>query len=84
MAAATKTVNVVECSVCGEMHLVDSNEFVVVYGNITVGMQNEVIGSNIDDKGKVSDSRVFCRKRKCLEALFKGMLGEHYQPEDEL
>jgi len=76
MAAATKTVNVVECSKCGAMHLVDGDGFVAIYGNITVGMNGGIIGDNIDEKGKVIGSVILCRRRECLGDLFEMMLGE--------
>ena len=69
MAAATKTVNVVECCVCKTMHLVDSEGFVVIYGNVSVGMKSPVIDENIDERGKVSGSNIYCRKAKCTQAL---------------
>jgi len=69
MAAATKTVNVVECCVCNTMHLVDSEEFVVIYGNVSIGMKTPVIDGNIDEKGKVAGSNIYCRKFECLGLL---------------
>jgi len=69
MAAATKTVSAVECDVCGAVHLVTSKDFVVFYGNITVGLDTEetpVIGGNIDERGQVSGSRICCMRKECL------------------
>lgn len=75
MAAATRTVNVVECQSCKRMHPVDSEDFVVIYGNISVGLEvREVVGGNIDDNGKVSGSAIYCRRRECLERVFSRIL----------
>jgi len=70
MAAATSTVNVVRCSVCNKMHEVDSEEYIVVYGNITVGLKKHLISDNIDDKGKISGSNIFCRTARCFDDIF--------------
>ena len=75
MAKATKTVNVVECSACSAMHLAESNSYVVIYGNISIGLDQPVIEDNIDDKGKVAHSTIYCRKLECLKPLFQFMLG---------
>lgn len=75
MAAATETVNVVKCQGCGAMHLVDSQDFVVIYGNISTGMSRMIIDGNIDDKGKVSGSVIYCRTEGCLGDMLGMMLG---------
>jgi len=76
MAAATKTVNVVTCVKCGTMHLVDSDDFVVVYGNISIGMKKPIIDGNIDEKGKLIDSQVYCRTMDCLGEIVDKLVPE--------
>lgn len=75
MAKATKTVNVVKCSVCGTMHLAEGDDYLVIYGNIHIGLDTAIIDGNIDEKGKVADSTIYCRKPACLRNLFEAMLG---------
>lgn len=84
LAAATETVNVVKCSKCGKMHLVESEDYVVVYGNVIVGAKKAVVDDNISDQGKVVGSTIYCRSRDCLDELFTSMLGDVFTREDEL
>lgn len=59
----------VSCSVCKTLHDVESNDFFVVYGNITVGTNVGVVGNNLDSKDKVYRGTVFCRHKPCLHGI---------------
>ena len=76
MADATKAVSVVTCVRCGRMHLVDSDGFVVVYGNITAGLETPILGDNINERGVVVGSTIFCRSKECLSYLMLLLRGE--------
>ena len=59
----------VACSVCKTLHDVDSDNFFVVWGNITVGTNGGIVGNNLDDKGKVYRATVFCKHKPCLHGI---------------
>lgn len=65
----------VKCSHCGEVHDADSDRYVVFYGDVTIGTAEQVIGGNIDDKGKLASSTIYCRKEECLGKPFGMILG---------
>lgn len=71
MIGLVETVESVECSKCGTLHMSDSDDFFVVYGNITIGKTGGVVGNNLDDKGKVYRSSIYCRHKDCLHNVLK-------------
>ena len=75
LADATQAISVVRCVQCGKLHPVDTDGYVVIYGDIMVGADGEVLAGNINDKGKVVSSTVYCRGPNCLALIFRGMLG---------
>lgn len=71
LASATTILNVVECGFCKTKHAIDGKDFVVIYGNASIGTQLFVIDGNIDERGKVIGSFVCCRRGECLERLIE-------------
>ena len=84
MAAATSTMNAVKCVVCGKIHPVETQDYVAFYGDVIVGSDTPIVGGNIDDRGKVIGSRVYCRDRKCLEGLMEFIIQEPPEIDPEL
>jgi hypothetical protein len=62
LASAVQTESVVTCAFCGERHKISENTFFVFYGDISDGLNGELISGNIDAKGKVIGSTVLCKK----------------------
>lgn len=56
----TKVQKSVKCLRCGKYHVVDSEEYRVVYGGITVGLSGGIVGGNVDSSGYVYRSLVYC------------------------
>lgn len=50
----------VQCAVCGKYHLSDSNDYIAVSGNVTIGMNHGLIGNNLTDGDVVKHVSVFC------------------------
>lgn len=71
------TKEVVKCDHCGSIHLVETDnikaqdDFIVIHGNITIGMNGGVVGNNLDQDGKVNRISVYCNKKECLSKLIK-------------
>lgn len=74
MASATTTVAAVTCMVCGQMHRVDCKDFIAIYGNVMIGMDDTIIGENIDEKGKVIGSTIYCRKSACFDVFVESLI----------
>lgn len=56
LADVTKTEQVVVCAYCSERHNVNTDGFIVVFGDIHKGMDTPVISGNISDRGKLIGS----------------------------
>ena len=54
------------CNKCGKRHFPDEETFVVVYGNITIGVSGGVIGNHFHKDGTLARVSVFCRTEKCF------------------
>ena len=54
----------VKCETCGKLHEFDSDTFIAIYGNVTVGSKSGLYGNA--DNTKVS---VFCRNMECMSKL---------------
>lgn len=52
-------VKAVRCVNCQRLHEVTSQDFVAVYGNITVGLSGGIVGNNIVDN-KLINVSVYC------------------------
>lgn len=60
VVVTTKVQKSVKCLSCGTYHAVDSEDYRVVYGDITVGLSGGIVGSNVDSNGYVYRSMVYC------------------------
>jgi len=73
LASAVATETVVICKVCGKRHRLDSDQFIVIYGDVRKGLEAPLIGGNINEKGQVIGSTVMCTEHE--EVLgFLGLL----------
>ena len=63
----------VECDVCKTKHSMSSEDFMVYYGNVTVGIGGGLIGNNLHH-GAVMRVAVMCRKPECHKTLLKYIL----------
>ena len=73
LADVTRTEQVVTCDICGERHLLSSKDFIILYGDVMVGLEDPVLIGNIDDKGKITGSVVFCTKHEFVGKLLEEM-----------
>jgi hypothetical protein len=55
-----------ECSCCHKKFSIDSEDFITIYGNITVGLKGGIVGNHFDSDGKLFRLDFFCRDIKCL------------------
>jgi hypothetical protein len=69
LAGVTQTEQVVTCSICGERHPLNSKDFIILYGDVMVGLADPAIAGNIDEKGKIVGSVVFCTKHEFVPPL---------------
>ena len=69
-----------ECSFCHHEHDIDTEDFVVYYGNVTVGIGGGMIGNNIDN-GKVVRVSIICRDSGCHENLLKAICPDLFEDE---
>jgi hypothetical protein len=78
LASVTDVETVVKCSQCGKRFNIDdeveSDGFFVLYGDISVGANGEMLFGNIDDKGKLIGSTVCCRTMECIQNMMKMVL----------
>jgi hypothetical protein len=68
-----KDIAKVVCSQCNAFHNLESENYIIIAGNIMVGLHGGIIGNNFDDKGKLNNVHIVCRKKKCWDDLFKDM-----------
>ena len=80
LASVTDVETVVKCSQCGKRFSIDdeveSDGFFVLYGDISVGANGEMLFGNIDDKGKLTGSTVCCRTIGCIQNMMHMVLHE--------
>jgi len=57
----------VKCDICGQLHEAESNKFVTIHGNITVGLGGGIIGNNFDKDGHLFRQFIFCDTRDCMQ-----------------
>jgi hypothetical protein len=65
----------VKCEVCGEVHNAEGDTYVAFYGDVMVGMKLPLVEGNVNEKGKLEGSTVYCRNEKCLKDMLSKMLG---------
>jgi len=65
MQDALKVVASVKCSVCGAVHSADGDDFITIYGDITIGAKEQVLNTNFNDKGKLVGTTIVCRNKTC-------------------
>jgi len=68
---------VVECERCHKRHLACSDDFVVVYGNITVGQSGGILGDNfevVNECAVLYRVDILCRG-KCFMDAMKDCIG---------
>lgn len=64
----------VKCSTCGKTHEMESDTFVVVWGNVTIGVAGKpIIDGNLDDKRKLRSTTILCRDKCFVEAMNIGI-----------
>lgn len=66
------TVPAVRCAICGKLHAQESDNYVAVQGNITIGMKKGIIGNNIEND-IVTKVSIFC-KGGCFASVCEGLL----------
>ena len=50
----------IQCAICGKYHLSDSNDYIAVSGNVSIGMNRGLIGNNLTDGDVVRHVSTFC------------------------
>ena len=65
----------IECLTCHDMHDLDSDTYITVYGNICIGRSGGIVGNNFDEEGILNRVMIFCRNRECFNLVVK-TLGE--------
>jgi len=63
----------VECEFCKKQHLIDSKDYIAVYGNICEGMHGGLIGNNFDENKRLARISIFCKKT-CFFQVINNML----------
>lgn len=58
----------VKCEGCGSIFLDTTEDFFVIYGNITIGVGGGLIGNNFNDEWSLLKSSVYCHK--CFADIF--------------
>lgn len=75
----TSVDTVVTCKICKRRFSVsdekEAHGFLVIYGDIRIGLEGQLIHGNIDDKGKLIGSTVCCREKTCVLKVFGNTLG---------
>lgn len=65
-------VNCVKCLACGKLHETGRNTYLAFAGNVYLGgVENGLIGDNLDEDGKVKSVTTYCQNVECLDILFK-------------
>ncbi len=54
------------CIKCGKRHFPDEETFVIIYGNITVGVSGGIIGNNFHKDGTLARVALVCRTAECF------------------
>lgn len=62
-------VTAIQCDNCGRLlDSKDKERFYTFYGNVTLGLDEQLIGNNIDREGKLKDEVHYCKF--CLTKIF--------------
>lgn len=83
LASAVKTEAMVTCSICGKKHLVTSDTFVVLYGDVRVGLDGDLITGNIGANGRVTGSTVLCRDHQEVAGFVDLVEGMNFKSSEE-
>lgn len=75
MSVELQTIDAVECVVCKKLLRADSENYVVIYGNVCIGRNGGMIGNNLDENGRVVNSTCVCRTMECLNGLSNYLQG---------
>lgn len=59
----------VRCIVCGKRHFPDEETFLTIYGNITVGLFDGIVGNNFSEDGTLGRLNFVCYSEKCISKL---------------
>lgn len=70
---ALPTQSVVQCLECKQLFAMESEDFFVFYGNVTIGIAGGLIGNNLSDSGQVVRATVVCRD--CLPCFIEKVFG---------
>lgn len=73
-ADVTQTEPVVTCHLCGKKYPVGSDGFIVIFGDIHLGMEIGLVSGNINERGKLVGSFVLCREHAYVNELVKAFL----------
>jgi len=63
----------VRCLGCGKTFPIDSDDYLVVWGNVTRGQHGGIVGNNLDEDGVVRKVSVFCHS--CFKDIPDGLAG---------
>jgi len=66
---------VVQCVNCNRVHMLEDKTYVAFWGMITVGVDGDLIGPNLDSEGKVTGGTFVCIGG-CLEDFLQNTFGE--------
>jgi hypothetical protein len=79
LADVTKTTFVVVCKLCGKQHRVDSKDFVILYGDVRVGLDDDgaLIIGNIDSNGKIIGSTILCKEHDFVQKFIDAVSSNH-------
>ncbi len=67
-------VDAVQCKTCKTLHDIEAETFVVVKGDICVGMNGGIVGSNFNKSGKLGSISIYCRKLECILLFVRKMV----------
>lgn len=56
----------IRCACCKKLLDAESNDFITIHGNVTIGTHGGVIGDNFDEVGRLFRVFHFCKHRDCF------------------
>ncbi len=72
---AMTTNECVECVQCHKLHKKESEDYVLIAGNVYIGQHGGIIGNNFLEDGTLGRVFIVCRDIKCWSPILKVLFG---------